>query len=52
MCDLRDAQKDERDGNVADTRTAFLYEQFKECCAMLQIKHWLDDPALSVADIL
>ena len=52
MCDLCDAQKDVRAGNVAGTHTAFLYDQFRELCATLQIEHWLDDPALPVAEIL
>ena len=35
MCDLRAVQKDVQDGNVADTRTDFLYEQFRSFCATL-----------------
>ena len=52
MCDLRAAQKDVRDGNVSDTRMAFLYDQFRELCATMQIEHWINDTALPVADIL
>ena len=52
MCDLRAAQKDFRDGNVAETRTSFLYNQFRELCATMQIEHWLNDPALLVVEIL
>ena len=52
MCYLRAAQKDVRAGNIANNCTAFLYDQFQEFCAIMQIEHWLDDPALPVADIL
>ena len=52
MCDLRAAQKDIRAGNIANNRTAFLYNQFQEFCATMQIEHWLDDPTLPVAEIL
>ena len=52
MCDLRAAQKYFRAGNVSDTRMVFLYNQFREFCAMLQIEHWINDPALPVAEIL
>ena len=37
---------------MAETRTAFLYDQFREFCAALQIEHWIDDPAIPVVDIL
>ena len=37
MCDIRSAQKDVRAGNIADTRMAFVYNQFRELCATLQI---------------
>ena len=52
MRDLCATQRDVRAVNVADTRTAFLYNKFRELCATLQIKHWIDEPALPVADIL
>ena len=52
ICDLCAAQKDVWAGNVAVNRMELLYNQFRELCAMMQIEHWLDDPALPVADIL
>ena len=52
MRDLCAAQRDVQAVNVADTRTAFLYNKFRELCATLKIKHWIDEPALPVADIL
>ena len=52
MRDLRAAHRDVRAGNVADTRTAFHHDQFREFFARLQIEYWLDDLALPVAEIL
>ena len=49
MCDLRAAQKYVRAGNVVETRTDFLYDHFREFCAMFQIEHWIDDTTLPVA---
>ena len=37
MCDFRAAHKCARAGNVANTLTAFLYDQFREFCATFRI---------------
>ena len=52
MCDLCAAQKYVRAGSMTNNRTAFLYDQFREFCATMNIEHWLDDPALPGAEIL
>ena len=52
MCDLCAAQKDVLAINISDNRTALLYELFQAFCTTMQIKHCLDDPALSVSEIL
>ena len=52
MYDLRDAQKDVRASNMADTHTAYLYDHFRKFCATLQIENWIDDHAFPVAEIL
>ena len=52
MCGTHAVQKDVRAGNVADTHTDFLYDQFRSFCATFQIEHWIYDPALPVAEIL